>query len=206
MIGSTVIILGGMATWGVLHSLTAALWAKARARRWLGQKTADGVYRLVYNAFAGITFLPVFALPTLLPDQAIYELPRWALFVTVPLQLASLFGLTYSLWKVDLPRFLGLRQLGRWLGGDAEPRDRPRFVASGVYRRVRHPLYFFSLVFLWLNPVMTANSLTFNAGVTLYFWIGSVFEERKLVLEFGDAYREYQRRVPRLFPIPRPGR
>ena len=51
---------------------------------------------------------------------------------------------------------------------------------------------------------MTPNLLTLNIGVTLYFWIGSIFEERKLVREFGDAYRAHQARVPRLFPWPRP--
>jgi protein-S-isoprenylcysteine O-methyltransferase Ste14 len=47
---------------------------------------------------------------------------------------------------------------------------------------------------------MTLNRLALVAGVHVYFWIGSIFEERKLVREFGDAYRDYQHRVPRLLP------
>jgi protein-S-isoprenylcysteine O-methyltransferase Ste14 len=35
--------------------------------------------------------------------------------------------------------------------------------------------------------------------------VGTVWEERDLVAEFGDTYRDYQRRVPMLIPwrIPR---
>jgi protein-S-isoprenylcysteine O-methyltransferase Ste14 len=65
---------------------------------------------------------------------------------------------------------------------------------------VRHPLYFFGLLFLWLTPVMTINLLTTYLLFTLYFYIGSFFEERRLRAEFGPAYRQYQQRVPRLIP------
>jgi protein-S-isoprenylcysteine O-methyltransferase Ste14 len=61
-------------------------------------------------------------------------------------------------------------------------------------------LYSTSLVVLWLFSPMTVNRLAFLIGVTIYFYVGSIFEERKLVAEFGEAYREYQRRAPRLIP------
>ncbi len=50
---------------------------------------------------------------------------------------------------------------------------------------------------------MTVNILAFNVASTLYFWIGSIFEERKLIAEFGPAYRLHQQQVPRLFPWPK---
>jgi protein-S-isoprenylcysteine O-methyltransferase Ste14 len=65
---------------------------------------------------------------------------------------------------------------------------------------VRHPLYFFSLLFIWLNPQMTLASLLFNLLATLYFWVGSIYEERRLTAEFGEAYKAYRREVPRLLP------
>jgi protein-S-isoprenylcysteine O-methyltransferase Ste14 len=193
-------ILAAFAAWGAVHSATASLGAKARARRWLGARTADGWYRLAYNAFSILTFLPIMALVPLLPDQPLYALPALALAATVPLQLLAALALLVALWQVDLPAFLGLPQAVRWLRGAPEPEQPPTLFTGGAYAWVRHPLYFFGLVIIWLTPVMTVNVLAFNAGATLYLYIGALFEERKLVREYGDAYRAYQRRVPMLLP------
>jgi protein-S-isoprenylcysteine O-methyltransferase Ste14 len=91
--------------------------------------------------------------------------------------------------------FLGLTQLLT-----PEPQEHGALQVRGLYCYVRHPLYFFSLVMLWLVSVMTANLATANVLIALYFWIGSIFEEQKLLTEFGAAYADYQRRVPRLIP------
>lgn len=64
-----------------------------------------------------------------------------------------------------------------------------------LYRYSRHPLYVATLGILWLRPVMTEGGLLLAAGLTVYLFIGMQFEERKLVRELGEAYREYQRRV-----------
>ena len=40
-----------------------------------------------------------------------------------------------------------------------------------------------------------------NSVLTIYIIIGTVLEERKLVLEFGDTYIRYQREVPMLIPF-----
>jgi protein-S-isoprenylcysteine O-methyltransferase Ste14 len=77
-----------------------------------------------------------------------------------------------------------------------------RLVTAGLHRYVRHPLYTTSLIVLYLVSPMTVNRLAFVIGVHLYFFVGSIFEERKLVCEFGEAYRQYQRKVPRLLPRP----
>ena len=199
---SILLIFAAMAVWGALHSVLASLKSRALSNRWLGKRLSEGIYRLAYNLVAALTFLPVLALVALLPNRSLYSFPAWILPVTGFIQLASALMLLIVLLQVDLPHFLGLRQLARWLQGRPDPRDQPQLYTGGMYGWVRHPLYFFSLVALWLTPAMTTNILAFNIGATLYFWLGSIFEERKLVEQFGDAYRQHQRRVPRLLPWP----
>ena len=47
---------------------------------------------------------------------------------------------------------------------------------------------------------MSASTILINMVISIYFMIGAVLEERKLVIEFGEKYREYQRTVSMLFP------
>jgi len=40
-----------------------------------------------------------------------------------------------------------------------------------------------------------------NGVLTVYIVVGTLLEEQKLVHEFGDAYRSYQRRVSMFVPL-----
>jgi protein-S-isoprenylcysteine O-methyltransferase Ste14 len=74
------------------------------------------------------------------------------------------------------------------------------FVLRGPYRWVRHPLYFLMIVLFWATPELTADRLLFNLLWTGWMVLGTWFEERDLVAELGDTYRQYQRTVPMLLP------
>ena len=56
------------------------------------------------------------------------------------------------------------------------------------------------LIVFWSTPVMTAGHFLFAISVTLYVFIGLLFEERSLRREFGKKYAFYQKRVPMLIP------
>ena len=188
--------------WAVLHSLTAAFGLKKYFRGRFGEKAYAGWYRLLYNGFSILTFLPIYLLiPVLLPTTVLWQWPRPANFLALALQLIGLFGLLYSLWLTNIWDFLGIRQMVWYVRGAQGPRPQVRFITSGPYALVRHPLYFFSLMVLWLNTAVTVGSFVFYVAATLYFYIGSIYEERKLAASYGDAYHAYQQRVPRLFPF-----
>ena len=53
---------------------------------------------------------------------------------------------------------------------------------------------------------MTVGRLVFALGMSAYILVGLYFEERDLVRQYGDAYRDYQRQTPRLLPLPRGAR
>lgn len=182
--------------YAVVHSLLASLPVKVWARRIFGSST-DRWYRLAYNLFATITLLPIFPMLALLPDKTLYVVPAPWRWLMMGGQVLALAGLGVALWQTNPFHFLGLAQLFA-----EQPAENRTFRAQGCYTWVRHPLYFFSLLFLWLTPLMSVNLLTTYVLFTIYFYIGSIHEERRLLVEFGAAYRDYQRRVPRLIPIP----
>ena len=183
-----------MLVYGAIHSLLASLWAKRGARRWFGA-LADRSYRLIYNLFALVSFLPVLALMALLPDRQLYTIRfPWAILV-VSGQLAAGLTLLVGLLQTGVLSFLGLRQLA-----GATNADKPVLITSGLYRWVRHPLYTAGLVFIWLSPVMTLNLLALNIGLTAYILIGATFEEHRLQSELGMAYAAYKKSTPMLIP------
>lgn len=182
--------------YGVVHSWLAGTPVKNWVRTRLGP-VADRWYRLAYNIFATVTLLPMLVLMLLLPAQTLYVVSapwRW-LMVAGQLLAALAAGLT--LLQTGAFHFLGLAQLVKEKTDDSGSLN-----LGGFYRWVRHPLYTFGLLFLWLTPAMTTNTLTAFVLFTLYFYFGSIYEERRLVAEFGQTYERYRQQVPRLIPVP----
>lgn len=198
MLRSVLILIVFFVVYAAVHSLLASKPVKAWARRALGA-SADRWYRLAYNIFATVTILPLFVLLARLPDQMLYVVSTPWRWLMVGGQLLGLAGLAGALLQTSPLHFLGLAQLVT-----DQPAETESLEVSGFYCYVRHPLYSFSLIFIWLTPAMTVNLLTTYALFTLYFYLGSIHEEQRLLDEFGPAYADYQQQVPRL--IPRPGR
>jgi protein-S-isoprenylcysteine O-methyltransferase Ste14 len=80
------------------------------------------------------------------------------------------------------------------------------FQAKGPYLWVRHPLYLFQLMMIWSCPDLTMDRLLFNLLWTAWIYVGTVLEERDLVADFGQDYRNYQKQVPMLVPWKMPSR
>ncbi len=183
-----------IALWGALHSWMASLGFKAALRRIFGD-AASRYYRLTYNAASVLSFLPVLVLTSLLPDRRLYTIPPPWLYLMLAGQLASIVCILLALFQVDAASFLGLRQV---LQGE-QPSV---LVTNGFYRWVRHPLYLFGLLIIWLTPFLTLNMLIVYLALTLYIILGATFEERKLQREFGSAYADYKARTPMIIPLP----
>jgi protein-S-isoprenylcysteine O-methyltransferase Ste14 len=78
-------------------------------------------------------------------------------------------------------------------------------VRDGLYGFVRHPIYSFVIVggiAYALIVDYVGTYILFVAAVPALYTI-TVLEERELTDRFGEAYRRYQRDVPRLVPLMR---
>ena len=192
-------ILLAWVLYGALHSLLASSSAKALSERWLGLGVSR-YYRLFYNGIVTLTLVPLIALVVLSSDLEISRIAFPWLVLTLLVEGVSGLGLLAGVLQTGALRFLGLAQIT----GSADFGGPSKLEVKGLYRYVRHPLYLFGLLIIWLIPLMTWNILAFNLGATLYILVGIQFEERKLLKEFGQAYADYQRRVPMLIPWTKP--
>lgn len=188
------IILFSVLVYGIVHSLLATLGAKAKAKQWFGA-SADRWYRLAYNAFGILTFLPILGLVAAYPGERLYVIPVPWTYLALAGQLLALLALLIGLLQTGIWSFLGFEQMLV-----ASPASKPEMVTKGLYRWVRHPLYTAGLAFIWLTPIITSGLLALNVGLTIYLVVGTIYEERKLVREFGKAYTRYQKRTPMLIP------
>jgi protein-S-isoprenylcysteine O-methyltransferase Ste14 len=179
--------------WGVIHSFTASLGAKEWVRRALGN-AGMRFYRFAYNIFSVISFVPILWLMAVLPDRALYQIPAPWIYFSLAGQVAAVVVLVIGVLQTGVLSFVGLKQL-------FEDTERsPQLVTHGLYRWVRHPLYMAGLLFIWLTPVMSQNTLVVISAATVYIIVGAFFEERKLGREFGAVYAEYKAVTPMLIP------
>lgn len=73
---------------------------------------------------------------------------------------------------------------------------------EGIHRYVRHPLYSGTILFVaglfFVFP--TLGNLIAVVLLIGYVLLGIVFEEKKLMKEFGENYKDYKLKVPGLIP------
>jgi protein-S-isoprenylcysteine O-methyltransferase Ste14 len=191
-----VINLGLIFLFGLPHSLMARQGFK---RRWT-KIVPPAAERSTYMLQSGLLTLlliwqwrPMPA-PLWQIDNAVVSFTLWAIF---GLGWLIALGSTFLINHFELG---GLQQVYAHLRGKEIPS--PQLRTPFLYKWVRHPLQFGALVAFWSTPHMTVGRLLFATGMTLYILIGLYFEERDLVRQFGEAYREYQKRTPMLIPLP----
>lgn len=124
--------------------------------------------------------------------------PRRILWVLFALGWLDVLVCTFLIDHFEL---FGLRQVYANLKG--RPTPPVRFVEPWLYKYVRHPMMIGFLVAFWVTPHMTFAHLVFAIATTAYILIALQFEEHDLAASIGEPYRDYQRRVRMLVPLPR---
>jgi len=83
------------------------------------------------------------------------------------------------------------------------PVDKP--VTSGIYRISRHPIYFSGFLLNLSIGIVCASWVVMLCAILwiVFFHIVVPTEERFLIGQYGDAYREYMNRTPRWIGIPK---
>jgi protein-S-isoprenylcysteine O-methyltransferase Ste14 len=175
---------------------------RRKFRGWFTRFIPEHYFAAVYAVVSGVVLFAVVLLwqegaPLATASPGIL---RWSVRLLFCLTVAGFLWCGMSL------KYFDPFGVGPLLGRNRVQPEQVSMTVTGPYRLVRHPLYLLSIVMIWSFPDLTSDRLLFNLLWTCWIIVGAWWEERDLVAQFGDAYREYQRRVPMLVPAIRLGK
>ncbi len=193
MVLSTIVLVFNLVAFATIHSLTASLPFKRLVRRVIGSKV-EALYLPVYSLITLLTISPLVYLLYKYPGRVLYRIPSpWRWLMVGGQVIASAAAPKAFL---DAPHRFKLRFQ---FSGPETPEATPLNI-RGTYRWIRDPFLLSGLVTMLLTPIMTVNLLVIYILTTIYLFLGSLHWETRLVAQFGDEYREYQKRVHRIIP------
>lgn len=186
-----------LGVFAVQHSVMA----RPAFKQWWTRLVPTQIERSTYVLLSSFALLLLYwqwrTMPAVIWDVR-QPVAHWAMWVLFWLGWAIVFSSTFMINHFDL---FGLRQV--YLAWRGKPYSELTFRTHLFYRLVRHPLMLGFLVAFWTTPTMTGGHLFFAIGTTAYILIALQLEERDLVAQLGDRYRDYRRDVPMLVPMPR---
>jgi protein-S-isoprenylcysteine O-methyltransferase Ste14 len=113
-----------------------------------------------------------------------------------------LVGLLLSVLSFTIRRS-AIRALGKFWSLHVEMREGHEFVRTGPFALARHPVYL-SMIFELLGTGLILSAWYTLGSVSVVFIPTMILrvrlEEAALISQFGDAYRNYMRETPAIFP------
>jgi protein-S-isoprenylcysteine O-methyltransferase Ste14 len=187
--------LGLVVLFGIQHSVMA----RKSFKKWITGILPMPIERSTYVLLSGIilAFLvwqwePMGGTIWCISEGSVFYYVIYTLFFA---GWVILFVSTFLINHFDL---FGLRQT--YFELIKKPYKPLEFKVKAFYKYVRHPLYFGVIVGIWATPTMTLTHLCFAILLTGYTVIGALFEEKDLIRDFGDDYRNYQKKTRMFIP------
>lgn len=116
------------------------------------------------------------------------------------------YGEAGMMISMVLGYFISLIGIGLFMEGWRElhrARQEHRLITDKLYALVRHPQYTGLFIIIFGEGIVhwpTAFSLVFFPLIIIAYVLLAKSEERKMLYEFGDAYRAYRSNVPGFIP------
>lgn len=179
----------------MLYYVVHSIGASTSVKYFFNKKLKDeGLYRLIYSLFAFIALAGILIFQYSFASPELFSLNK---FVFLPVVFGVLPGVIIMIISIK-KYFVALSGIRHVLGES----EIVELKVNGIHNFVRHPLYSGTILFVWglffIFPYL--NNLICVVLLTLYVWIGVKFEENKLILVFGQQYKDYSYSVPRFIP------
>ena len=179
--------------YGAIHSFMASIFFKEIMSKTLGKNFR--FYRLIYNIIAFISLVPVLALQFSTEKTSLWQVSPYEQVIGKFICVFGAIFIATALQGYDLSEFSGI---------DSKKNNETQALKTdGLLEYVRHPIYFGILLLVWGLFISDAStrSLAGAIALTIYLLVGIYFEEKKLIITFGEAYQKYQKEVAMLIPF-----
>jgi protein-S-isoprenylcysteine O-methyltransferase Ste14 len=186
-----------VAAWCALHSALISVTVTEYLRQRLGAHYR--FYRLFFNFFALLSLAVVILYQHSVRTGPVFDWEGHLRAIQVVLIGLGLLLFVLGARKYDARRFLGLAQIRDGVSTKAMTQT-GELDTSGILSVIRHPWYLALLLIIWARP-LDLSVIVLNAVFSIYLIVGAYLEEKKLVREFGEVYRNYQERVSMLLPV-----
>jgi protein-S-isoprenylcysteine O-methyltransferase Ste14 len=183
----------------IVHSALISITITTYFKRALGNRYR--FYPLAFNVFSIITLIAllIYSHSSRFQGRSLFDWSgNWRILQYCIMALAAALIIAGAR-QYSISQFLGIRQIFEHNTSGAMALD-GTFEKTGVLGVVRHPWYVAVFLLLWAGNLNMA-AIMINLVLSMYLAIGTMLEERKLVIEFGDGYRRYQQQVSMFIPL-----
>ncbi len=157
-------------------------------------------YRLFYVLISLFLLIPLINYTVQLDSNIIVVYGPTLEIIRVVLIYGSLLMFFWAFFlNYDSLSFFGFRQILN-LANVKKSNPSTEIKRKGLLGIIRHPMYFTLIIYLWCQTHKLSD-IVVNLVLTVYIYIGTRLEEKKLILEFGEKYIKYQSEVPMLIPF-----
>jgi protein-S-isoprenylcysteine O-methyltransferase Ste14 len=154
---------------------------------------------LFYNFISIITLIPAIIYAKTIKEEPFFVWNGNLFFLKIfILSLAALLFIS-GFKHYSISEFFGFRQIKEGISNKAISKT-GKLDTCGILGIIRHPFYTATFLFFWSSNLDTAN-LIINVIISFYLVIGTILEERKLIIEFGKSYIDYKKKVSMFFPF-----
>ena len=171
-------------------ALHHSVFARTSVRQWIADRVPVGLERSVYVWVASLMLLGVVVVWRPVPGELWHLSAPWSAMLSA-VQIGGVLVTLRASAALDVFSLSGVRQA---FGAAAAPPP-SQLVDTGLYRLVRHPVYFGWVLMVWPTPAMTGTRFVFATISTLYLALAIPLEERSLRGQFGPAYAAYASKV-----------
>ncbi|REG87138.1 methyltransferase family protein [Algoriphagus antarcticus] len=181
-------------SWIVFYTLHSIL-AASKLKRILEGKWGNAYkwYRLAYTLISLLLFLGIVIQALLIPKSLLINKGDLTNYLGYMLAGFGTIIVSKSSKHYSVMRFLGFA---------TSSKEDETLVTTGLYSKIRHPLYA-GLVLIFLGYFLFAGTISATVHVAcllLYLPFGIYFEEKNLIIQFGEAYQKYKGEVPAIIP------